>query len=211
MLLLSEKKNAHFTKYTLAIITYATPRTPTSMYKLLLQHSLRITQTHIDPSLPRKNSLLLCRWCHVWSVWKISNEDKNICPTFVLFFQWASTFLAIPLFIYSCVHVCNVCIMQRHSKSRLSCQGVDKEEELQERSGREAGGQFNRWLFHHNTGASKPLRGLIDAECQEHRTMQSVRVWFEQRLMTIWNKLYRFRSVYTNENRILNILLYFVQ
>lgn len=45
----------------------------------------------------------------------------------------------------SFILVCYVCIMQRHSKSRLSCQGVDKEEELQERSGREAGGQFNRW------------------------------------------------------------------
>uniref|UniRef100_A0A3B4T6K1 Phosphoinositide phospholipase C n=1 Tax=Seriola dumerili TaxID=41447 RepID=A0A3B4T6K1_SERDU len=31
-----------------------------------------------------------------------------------------------------------------HSKSRLSCQSVDKEEDSQERSGREAGGQFNR-------------------------------------------------------------------
>ncbi|XP_047450812.1 1-phosphatidylinositol 4,5-bisphosphate phosphodiesterase eta-1 isoform X2 [Mugil cephalus] len=33
---------------------------------------------------------------------------------------------------------------KRHSKSRLSCQSVDKEEDTQERSGREAGGQFNR-------------------------------------------------------------------
>uniref|UniRef100_A0A3Q3QR24 Phosphoinositide phospholipase C n=1 Tax=Monopterus albus TaxID=43700 RepID=A0A3Q3QR24_MONAL len=33
---------------------------------------------------------------------------------------------------------------KRHSKSRLSCQTVDKEEDSQERSGREAGGQFNR-------------------------------------------------------------------
>ncbi|XP_054901323.1 1-phosphatidylinositol 4,5-bisphosphate phosphodiesterase eta-1 isoform X7 [Poeciliopsis prolifica] len=33
---------------------------------------------------------------------------------------------------------------KRHSKSRLACQSVEKEEEVQERSGREAGGQFNR-------------------------------------------------------------------
>ncbi|XP_023287297.1 1-phosphatidylinositol 4,5-bisphosphate phosphodiesterase eta-1-like isoform X2 [Seriola lalandi dorsalis] len=33
---------------------------------------------------------------------------------------------------------------KRHSKSRLSCQSMDKEEDGQERSGREAGGQFNR-------------------------------------------------------------------
>lgn len=76
---------------------------------------------------------------------RFSDEDMNICPTFVLFFSETHlTFLVMPSFIYSCVHVCYVCILQRHSKSRLSCQGVDKEEELQERSGREAGGQFNR-------------------------------------------------------------------
>ncbi|XP_042269085.1 1-phosphatidylinositol 4,5-bisphosphate phosphodiesterase eta-1 [Thunnus maccoyii] len=33
---------------------------------------------------------------------------------------------------------------KRHSKSRLTCQSVDKEEDSQERSGREVGGQFNR-------------------------------------------------------------------
>uniref|UniRef100_A0A4W6FDR6 Phosphoinositide phospholipase C n=1 Tax=Lates calcarifer TaxID=8187 RepID=A0A4W6FDR6_LATCA len=33
---------------------------------------------------------------------------------------------------------------RRHSKSRLSCQSVDKEEDSQERSERDAGGQFNR-------------------------------------------------------------------
>ncbi|KAM9733135.1 1-phosphatidylinositol 4,5-bisphosphate phosphodiesterase eta-1 isoform 3-T3 [Menidia menidia] len=33
---------------------------------------------------------------------------------------------------------------KRHSKSRLSCQSLDKEEEVQEKSGREASGQFNR-------------------------------------------------------------------
>uniref|UniRef100_A0A3Q2DV67 Phosphoinositide phospholipase C n=1 Tax=Cyprinodon variegatus TaxID=28743 RepID=A0A3Q2DV67_CYPVA len=33
---------------------------------------------------------------------------------------------------------------KRHSKSRLTCQSVEKEEDSQERSGREAGGQFNR-------------------------------------------------------------------
>ncbi|KAM9317815.1 1-phosphatidylinositol 4,5-bisphosphate phosphodiesterase eta-1 [Pholidichthys leucotaenia] len=33
---------------------------------------------------------------------------------------------------------------KRHSKSRLTCQSVDKEEEAQEKSGREAGGQLNR-------------------------------------------------------------------
>ncbi|XP_034459768.1 1-phosphatidylinositol 4,5-bisphosphate phosphodiesterase eta-1 isoform X2 [Hippoglossus hippoglossus] len=33
---------------------------------------------------------------------------------------------------------------KRHSKSRLSCQTVEKEEDVQETSGREAGGQFNR-------------------------------------------------------------------
>uniref|UniRef100_A0A672Z6C1 Phosphoinositide phospholipase C n=1 Tax=Sphaeramia orbicularis TaxID=375764 RepID=A0A672Z6C1_9TELE len=32
----------------------------------------------------------------------------------------------------------------QHSKSRLSCQSVEKEDECQEKSGREAGGQFNR-------------------------------------------------------------------
>uniref|UniRef100_H2T4K3 Phosphoinositide phospholipase C n=1 Tax=Takifugu rubripes TaxID=31033 RepID=H2T4K3_TAKRU len=32
----------------------------------------------------------------------------------------------------------------RHSKSRLTCQNVEKEDDAQERSGREAGGQFNR-------------------------------------------------------------------
>lgn len=37
-----------------------------------------------------------------------------------------------------------VFIAQRHSKSRLACQIVEKEEDDQERSGREAGGQFNR-------------------------------------------------------------------
>uniref|UniRef100_A0A3Q2CJW6 Phosphoinositide phospholipase C n=1 Tax=Cyprinodon variegatus TaxID=28743 RepID=A0A3Q2CJW6_CYPVA len=34
--------------------------------------------------------------------------------------------------------------LNRHSKSRLTCQSVEKEEDSQERSGREAGGQFNR-------------------------------------------------------------------
>lgn len=38
--------------------------------------------------------------------------------------------------------VCHV--LQRHSKSRLTCQSVEKEDDTQERSGREAGGQFNR-------------------------------------------------------------------
>ncbi|KAA8594048.1 hypothetical protein FQN60_004882 [Etheostoma spectabile] len=33
---------------------------------------------------------------------------------------------------------------KRHSKSRLSCQSVDKEEDVQDRSGGEAGGQLNR-------------------------------------------------------------------
>uniref|UniRef100_A0A674N4S7 Phosphoinositide phospholipase C n=1 Tax=Takifugu rubripes TaxID=31033 RepID=A0A674N4S7_TAKRU len=33
---------------------------------------------------------------------------------------------------------------KRHSKSRLTCQNVEKEDDAQERSGREAGGQFNR-------------------------------------------------------------------
>ncbi|KAM8853836.1 1-phosphatidylinositol 4,5-bisphosphate phosphodiesterase eta-1 isoform 1-T1 [Synchiropus picturatus] len=33
---------------------------------------------------------------------------------------------------------------KRHSKSRLSCQSVEKEDDEQERPGREAGGQFNR-------------------------------------------------------------------
>ena len=37
-----------------------------------------------------------------------------------------------------------VYIFQRHSKSRLSCQTVEKEEDGEETSGREAGGQFNR-------------------------------------------------------------------
>lgn len=35
-------------------------------------------------------------------------------------------------------------VLQRHSKSRLTCQSVEKEDDAQERSGREAGGQFNR-------------------------------------------------------------------
>lgn len=38
------------------------------------------------------------------------------------------------------VHLC-VAIVQRHSKSRLSCQSVDKEEDGSEREA----GQFNRW------------------------------------------------------------------
>ncbi|XP_047247734.1 1-phosphatidylinositol 4,5-bisphosphate phosphodiesterase eta-1 isoform X3 [Girardinichthys multiradiatus] len=33
---------------------------------------------------------------------------------------------------------------KRHSKSRLACQSMEKEEDVQEKSGREAGGQFNR-------------------------------------------------------------------
>uniref|UniRef100_A0A665ULG0 Phosphoinositide phospholipase C n=1 Tax=Echeneis naucrates TaxID=173247 RepID=A0A665ULG0_ECHNA len=35
-------------------------------------------------------------------------------------------------------------LRQRHSKSRLTCQSVDKEEDSPEKSGRETGGQFNR-------------------------------------------------------------------
>lgn len=44
--------------------------------------------------------------------------------------------------IFPCQCVCHV--MQRHSKSRLTSQNVEKEDDAQERSGREAGGQFNR-------------------------------------------------------------------
>lgn len=46
------------------------------------------------------------------------------------------------VFACGCVCVCHA--LQRHSKSRLTCQTVEKEDDAQERSGREAGGQFNR-------------------------------------------------------------------
>lgn len=48
------------------------------------------------------------------------------------------------LFVYVFLCVCVCVSVQRHSKSRLSCQSVDKEEDSQENSAREAGGQFNR-------------------------------------------------------------------
>lgn len=44
--------------------------------------------------------------------------------------------------LFPCRCVCH--LLQRHSKSRLTCQNVEKEDDAQERSGREAGGQFNR-------------------------------------------------------------------
>lgn len=59
---------------------------------------------------------------------------------FSLYFLSAFTVVELLcLFIYPCLST-----IQRHSKSRLTCQSMDKEEDGQERSGREAGGQFNR-------------------------------------------------------------------
>lgn len=66
-------------------------------------------------------------------------------PVFGLLFKPNSSFCRMSVLIYSlagCVCVCHV--LQRHSKSRLTCQSVEKEDDAQERSGREAGGQFNR-------------------------------------------------------------------
>lgn len=80
----------------------------------------------------------VCRLYHVWCVFSTVFCDLGYMQYFSALQLVSQPSLCIPLF---------VSIVQRHSKSRLSCQSVDKEEDGQERSGREAGGQFNRWLL----------------------------------------------------------------
>ena len=91
---------------------------------------------------------VVCGRYHVWSVFntfiRISTEDRNSRHLLLWFLSSnlhhdATVCLCIPVCVCVCVSV------QRHSKSRLSCQSVDKEEDGQENSAREAGGQFNRW------------------------------------------------------------------
>lgn len=80
--------------------------------------------------------------------WKKCGSMHNLrfmeqCTNFGAFIQakFYLFYVCVNLFPPGCVCVY---VLQRHSKSRLTCQSVEKEDDAQERSGREAGGQFNR-------------------------------------------------------------------
>ncbi|KAK2847396.1 hypothetical protein Q5P01_010395 [Channa striata] len=84
---------------------------------------------------------------------------------------------------------------KRHSKSRLSCQTVDKEEDGQERSGREAGGQFNRGARKRKTmKLSRDLSNLVvftnsvaSQECLNEGTPGDVLSFSETRAQSLVN------------------------
>ncbi|XP_045928772.1 1-phosphatidylinositol 4,5-bisphosphate phosphodiesterase eta-1 [Micropterus dolomieu] len=84
---------------------------------------------------------------------------------------------------------------KRHSKSRLSCQSVDKEEDSQERSGREAGGQFNRGGRKRKTmKLSRDLSNLVvftnsvaSQECLNEGTPGDVLSFSETRAQSLVN------------------------
>uniref|UniRef100_A0A3P9B6Z6 Phosphoinositide phospholipase C n=1 Tax=Maylandia zebra TaxID=106582 RepID=A0A3P9B6Z6_9CICH len=82
-----------------------------------------------------------------------------------------------------------------HSKSRLTCQSMDKEEDGQERSGREAGGQFNRCLRKRKTmKLSRDLSNLVvftnsvaSQECLNEGTAGDVLSFSETRAQSLVN------------------------
>ncbi|XP_044059631.1 1-phosphatidylinositol 4,5-bisphosphate phosphodiesterase eta-1 isoform X2 [Siniperca chuatsi] len=84
---------------------------------------------------------------------------------------------------------------KRHSKSRLSCQSVDKEEDGQERSGSEAGGQFNRGGRKRKTmKLSRDLSNLVvftnsvaSQECLNEGTPGDVLSFSETRAQSLVN------------------------
>nr|XP_046245310.1 1-phosphatidylinositol 4,5-bisphosphate phosphodiesterase eta-1 isoform X2 [Scatophagus argus] len=84
---------------------------------------------------------------------------------------------------------------KRHSKSRLSCQSVDKEEDSQERSGREAGGQLNRGGRKRKTmKLSRDLSNLVvftnsvaSQECLNEGTLADVLSFSETRAQSLVN------------------------
>uniref|UniRef100_A0A669DKT1 Phosphoinositide phospholipase C n=1 Tax=Oreochromis niloticus TaxID=8128 RepID=A0A669DKT1_ORENI len=83
----------------------------------------------------------------------------------------------------------------RHSKSRLTCQSMDKEEDGQERSGREAGGQFNRCGRKRKTmKLSRDLSNLVvftnsvaSQECLNEGTAGDVLSFSETRAQSLVN------------------------
>uniref|UniRef100_A0A7N8Y4F0 Phosphoinositide phospholipase C n=1 Tax=Mastacembelus armatus TaxID=205130 RepID=A0A7N8Y4F0_9TELE len=83
----------------------------------------------------------------------------------------------------------------RHSKSRLSCQNTDKEDDGQERSGREAGGQFNRGGRKRKTmKLSRDLSNLVvftnsvaSQECLNEGTPGDVLSFSETRAQSLVN------------------------
>ncbi|XP_030600308.1 1-phosphatidylinositol 4,5-bisphosphate phosphodiesterase eta-1 isoform X1 [Archocentrus centrarchus] len=84
---------------------------------------------------------------------------------------------------------------KRHSKSRLTCQSMDKEEDGQERSGREAGGQFNRGGRKRKTmKLSRDLSNLVvftnsvaSQECLNEGTPGDVLSFSETRAQSLVN------------------------
>nr|XP_040036319.1 1-phosphatidylinositol 4,5-bisphosphate phosphodiesterase eta-1 isoform X3 [Gasterosteus aculeatus aculeatus] len=84
---------------------------------------------------------------------------------------------------------------KRHSKSRLPCQSTDKEEEIQEVSGREAGGQFNRGGRKRKTmKLSRDLSNLVvftnsvaSQECLNEGTPGDVLSFSETRAQSLVN------------------------
>ncbi|XP_068572495.1 1-phosphatidylinositol 4,5-bisphosphate phosphodiesterase eta-1 [Cebidichthys violaceus] len=84
---------------------------------------------------------------------------------------------------------------KRHSKSRLSCQSVDKEEDIQEKCGREAGGQFNRGGRKRKTmKLSRDLSNLVvftnsvaSQECLNEGTPGDVLSFSETRAQSLVN------------------------
>ncbi|XP_033487378.1 1-phosphatidylinositol 4,5-bisphosphate phosphodiesterase eta-1 [Epinephelus lanceolatus] len=84
---------------------------------------------------------------------------------------------------------------KRHSKSRLSCQSVDKEDDDQEGSGREAGGQFNRGGRKRKTmKLSRDLSNLVvftnsvaSQECLNEGTPGDVLSFSETRAQSLVN------------------------
>nr|XP_019944101.1 PREDICTED: 1-phosphatidylinositol 4,5-bisphosphate phosphodiesterase eta-1 isoform X2 [Paralichthys olivaceus] len=84
---------------------------------------------------------------------------------------------------------------KRHSKSRLSCQSVEKDEDGQETSGREAGGQFNRGGRKRKTmKLSRDLSNLVvftnsvaSQECLNEGTPGDVLSFSETRAQSLVN------------------------
>ncbi|XP_031729338.1 1-phosphatidylinositol 4,5-bisphosphate phosphodiesterase eta-1 isoform X2 [Anarrhichthys ocellatus] len=84
---------------------------------------------------------------------------------------------------------------KRHSKSRLSCQSMDKEDDIQETSGREAGGQFNRGGRKRKTmKLSRDLSNLVvftnsvaSQECLNEGTPGDVLSFSETRAQSLVN------------------------
>lgn len=84
---------------------------------------------------------------------------------------------------------------KRHSKSRLTCHSVDKEDEFQEHSGRDAGGQFNRCGRKRKTmKLSRDLSNLVvftnsvaSQECLNEGTPGDVLSFSETRAQSLVN------------------------